>query len=162
MPTDEKLQRFRSWAEVTASVAVILTLVFLVVELRDNTQVARSTRYSDVISELNEFRLHVNSSESLFPVWQAFIAGRVSELSDSDRLRLNGLLLSLFGIYENAYYSHEYGVLGDAEWQRFEFRICENWLRVTDFGGDDLRRGLTPEFRSYVNRHCRNGAESDR
>jgi len=149
-----ELQQYASLAEITSSIAVLLTLIFLVVELRDNTEVARSNSYSNSVAELNDFRLTVISDDNLFPVWQSFLSSSFENLSTEDGIRLDGIVIALFSIYEDAYYSYKYGIIGPQEWTRFERRICENWYRAVRMEGSNLLNGLTNEFYQYIENSC--------
>ncbi len=63
--------------------------------------------------------------------------------------------------YEKAYFSREYDVLGEAEWNRFIQAMCINYERVRAFNlatGQDVIEGrtgsLTAEFRDYFFDAC--------
>lgn len=80
-------ERIRYWAQVSeiiAAVAVVITLVFLIFEVR---------------------AAHFG-------------------FDDAEALRQQLLVVNLWSIYEKTCYSQQYGLVGPAEWERFQTRIC--------------------------------------
>ena len=71
--------------------------------------------------------------------------------------------MTLWGIYEAAFFARERGILGDDEWVRFERMIClerddgdkYGYWEVERFGLNvPLKDTLTPHFVAYVDDHC--------
>lgn len=151
----DRIQVFALYAEIISSVAVLATLIFLVIELRENTEVARSSAYSKSMSELNTFRISLNSSELLLPIWVKYLDQEFEDLSRTEEIQMNGIIGTMFGIYEDAYYSYSYGIMGETEWLRFEGRVCENYARVENTAFlQPLNRGITAEFTQYIITKC--------
>jgi hypothetical protein len=150
-----KLKETALYAEILSSIAVLLTLIFLVVELRDNTDVSKSLAYGRIASEMTDLRLTANSSELLAPVWERFIYAETEGMNRGDRMRMRALVLSLFSIYEDAYYSEQYGIMDTNEWNRFEGTICANYERLISARlTETVTFALTDEFVSYIEEDC--------
>jgi len=61
---NQKLSDLASLAEIVSGVAVVVTLVFLVIGIRDNADVTRFSVYSDLLNEINENeRARINNPE---------------------------------------------------------------------------------------------------
>ena len=126
----ENLQEYTLIAKMMGGVAVIVTLIFLVVETRET-------------AEMN-VRVAQEGIESLGAI----------ELYQYMTKRM-----ALWGVYENAYFARQRGVLGDSEWSRLYGQICRNfmiesevWEGITARGG--VAHSLTPEFRLYTEISC--------
>ena len=110
-----KLSDWASIAEIVSSIAVIVTLVFLVLGVRDNTDVLRASAYADLMDSLNEFQSEQMANPDSLRVWDAFVAEEAAELDGLDRRRLTLTALILFRIYEKAYFSNQSGLIGESE-----------------------------------------------
>jgi hypothetical protein len=75
-------------------------------------------------------------------------------IESPDLLRRQLLVVSMWSIYEKTYYSQQYGLVGPAEWERFETRIC-NYVGTREaFWLDNIAAFMTEEFRNYVVTAC--------
>ena len=153
-------------AEIVASVAVLITLVFLVVEVRQNTETTQATSYDRSMEGLNQWRLTVASDPDLSRLWAAYVTRTSEDQRRIEDFRLNLLVNSLWGVYENAYYSNERGLLGASEWSRFQFQVCvqyrlaqshDRWAPLTREEGAPIRSLLTEEFASFAESECLDG-----
>ena len=136
----------RQLTEIFAGVAVVITLIILVFEVRQNTEVARAASYAESMDGLTQWRLTMASDPELAALWEAYyLRGERAE-----DFRLNLLVSSLWGIYENAYYSNQRGLLGPSEWERFERQLCQNAPRDLPV----IENLLTEEFRTFSASGC--------
>ena len=155
---NQKLSDWASIAEIVAGVAVIVTLVVLILGVRENTDVTRASVYANTIDSINELESNVLSDPELSRLWRAFITIRrdVDQITESDADRIVIMITILFRNYEKAYYTRQYGLLGEAEWARFERAICMNFERMQvlgrGFGG--LEASVTDDFHAYILDTC--------
>ena len=105
----------RQLTEILASVTVVVTLIFMVVEIRQNTETARAASYAASMDGLTQWRLTMAGDAELAALWEAYNFGG----ERPEDFRLNLLVSTLWGIYENAYYSNQRGLIGPSEWERF-------------------------------------------
>ena len=155
------LSNLAQLAEVVASIGVLVTLVFLVFEVRHNTETTQATTYERSMEGLNEWRLTIAGDAELARLWTAYVAGDTEQVL-AGQFRLNLLVNTLWGVYENAYYSNQRGLLGVSEWSRFERQICAQyardqlhgaWIRMAG-GPIGVRTLLTDEFAEYAESLC--------
>ena len=156
---NQKLSYWASIAEIISSIGVVITLVFLALGIRENTEVTRAEAYDRNIDSLVQLRIDIARSPELLAAWNSW--GRnepLEELSYDEQRRLQLLLNAYWGIYEKSYYAHEYGTLGPAEWSRFEnmFRgFCEREERLETWKAL-VSSQLTDQFVAYVDSMCEN------
>jgi len=152
----QKLSNWASIAEIISGVAVVITLVFLVIGIRDNTAVTRAAMYQSSIGQIIDFRYQVLNDREVAKLFRAFMNGEQLELDAIDATRQNQLILNAFQIYEQAYFAKESNLLGAAEWRRFERVICQfsariatspSWLR-------SVEELMTEEFMGFVAATC--------
>ena len=138
-----------------SGVAVVITLIFLIAGIRENTAIIRASMYANSFDSLIENRRERLRDPDLVRIYDAYLNQEVSTLDELDRLRLREMVLNTFQIFEKAYFSKRYDLLGDAEWQRFERRICVGHERINAAGmAETVSSRMTEEFMEYVATIC--------
>lgn len=108
-------ERIRNWAhvaEIISGVAVLVTLVFLVLEIRGNSDLIRANTFNRSIESLIDYRMQIASNEESLKV-MAHHWG----IDSTDLLRRQLLVVNLWSIYEKTYFSRQYGLVRPAEWE---------------------------------------------
>ena len=153
----QKLQDFALVAEIVAGISIIITLAFLAFQMRSNTDAIRAQTYTDLMTQINDWRTLTVSDESLSVLQDKRRSGGWAALSSIEERRIWYREIVLWGVYESAFYAKERGILGDDEWTRFEITMCrrygsgDNW----DPPGDrTMIAVLTPRFVEYVVQFC--------
>ena len=147
----DRLKYLAHFAEIISGVAVVVTLIFLVFEVRENSELVRANTFNRNIESLIDLRMEIVSNDDSLRVMAEHWG-----LDDIDLFRRQLFVVSMWSIYEKTYYSHQYGLIGPAEWERFETRICIYSESKNEFWQDNVANFLTDEFRSYVTAHCAN------
>jgi len=143
-------------AQIVSGIAVVFTLVFLVVGINENTEIARAAAYESQITSLNDIRKTLVQDQELMLAWQAYQRGEIQKLSDVDRMRVEYQVNVLWAVYEKAYVSFTYGIIGATEWPRFERLICRNSQLLRANAMEDIvNPQLTREFVDFVEKSCR-------
>lgn len=149
------LPQWANIAEIVSGVAVVLTLVFLVVGIRENNEIARAAAYDSHLSSVNELRRNLLNDTELMLVWEAYRNGESGRLSEIERIRLEYQLNIQWAVYEKAWFAYQYGIIGDSEWTRFARVICLNSNLLRSNGLEQtVRPQLTERFIGYVERTC--------
>lgn len=155
---NRKLSDWASIAEIVSGVAVLVTLVFLVVGIRENTAITRASMFDSSMNSVTEFRSLVISDPELADLWDTFRLDdqEFEALERTDRTRLRQMVMMVFEAYQRAYYARSYGVLGESEWSRFEMQMCLQYERAKPveeiFSAMDIV--LAPEFRTFMQGTC--------
>ncbi len=151
-----KLSEWASIAEIFSGVAVVISLIFLIVGIRENTQITRAAAYDRNIDALNALRTEVVRDDETARRWLAYETGQAGEFEGIDRMQLNNQINITFANYEKAYFNHKYGVMGDSEWTRYERQICINQerLKILPDLKADMATVVTDEFVDYMEGLC--------
>ena len=156
-PTTMSRMTLSAWAhvaEIVAALGVIIGLVFLSLDVRENTEITRSAAYGQSIDRLNEWRANVVRDPDVSRLYLAYSESKTGELNREDSFRLQLLLTSLWGVYETAFYARDYGLLGPAEWGRYEVQMCDHrGLNVEDWNRVVAPR-ITEPFRRFLEASC--------
>jgi len=151
---NQKLSDWASIAEILSGIAVLITLVFLIIEIRENTEVTRAAAYDRNIDSINESAYVLAQNPELARIYRAFVEGRVDDLDSDESFRVQLMVRTLFRIYEKAYFAYQYGTLGEAEWTRFSGGVCRQIDRADAAMWDIVKVILTEEFVGYLTESC--------
>jgi hypothetical protein len=125
-----KLRNLAAVAEVISAVAVVLSLIYVGVGLRQNTSAIEGRTYQDVVRASNEYLLAVATDPALAETIARSWSDR-SQLSQIERVQLFYLERVFWRNMENAYLQHERGILGEQEWGAYSRLVCEQKNEVT-------------------------------
>ena len=106
----KKLQEYALYAEVVGGIAVLITLIFLVLETRENTNAIQAQTYQSLTSELNDIRIGMIDS-SIPKIYIKYAKSGFSELTPVEALQMYTLSQATWGVYESAFFAMERGVL---------------------------------------------------
>jgi hypothetical protein len=151
----EQLQKWALIAEIVGGVAVLVTLVVIALEIRTNTSVQRADNFAELLSQMNDWRIATVSDPDLieYPRMINTYRSGSMEIPSLEWRIFSQVMSPLWSIYESAFFYNQYGLLGEAEWRRFEERIC--LIKETpDAWIDVIRPRLGEEFAIYVDANC--------
>ena len=114
--------------EVTGAIAVVITVVYLAVQLRRNTNALKSSTERDISSALSNMAMNISHTEI------PDIMLRASEgLQQLDKKEIAQFAYYLNGVlrhFEYAYSQHRLGNLSDDSWQAINQTIKQNFSSV--------------------------------
>lgn len=135
-----------------ANVGVIGGLVFLGLEIRQNTNIARATAYRENVQDIAAWRSEILADPELTRVYNAYQQDGIATLDEVETTRVAMLVNNVMGSYENSYFARSYGIVGDVEWTRFLTAACIHF-RLAKKNGLRLPF-LTTEFKEYLSESC--------
>lgn len=152
---NKKLSDLASIAEIISGIAVVVTLVILIVGVRENTETVRASTFASNLNALNDFQTALVTDSEALIAWDAFMRRSNVGLDELDERRLTLIVSTFFNIYENAYYFERYGLVGAEGWERFDRNICGFFDRAQSVGQDELLTLiLTTDFYDYISEKC--------
>lgn len=145
----ERLNKWAHLAEIVSGIAVVGTLIFLIFEIRENSDLIRANTFEHSIESLIDWRMQIVSNEQSLQTMADYWDSESPEL-----LRRQLIVVNMWSIYEKTYYSQKYGLIGPAEWGRFERVICKYTKSTPDFWKENVAKFLTEDFRDFVISTC--------
>lgn len=88
-----------SIAEVVSGLAVVITLVFLILSVRENSDITRAEMYSSHQESLNEMFRDIYRDPELMRIHDAWLANDFSSLDAHDTRVLSYLVTNAFRTY---------------------------------------------------------------
>jgi hypothetical protein len=141
-----------SLGELVAAIATLVTLLYLALQIRRNTQATRASSFHAISDSMNHVNVSVAQNPGLARVWLAGSADR-SSLSEEERHRYDLVLLSYFHVFETMHYQARSGA-GEKDLVAAEERSLRALLSTPG-----VREWWTEnpyafgvEFRAYVGR----------
>lgn len=145
-------ERLRGILDFAGGIAVLIGLIFVGLELRQNTAAVEAASLQDQTDASTEFLLLIAADEELARIWMdaAKDPGQLNEL-DSQRYFL--IARSRWLRMQNAYLQWRRGTLTDDDWSFYSGLICDpdsdgTILFTTTWG--QHRDQLTKGFAEYV------------
>jgi hypothetical protein len=153
---NQKLSDWASIAEIMSGIAVVVTLLLLFMGVRENTNTTRAAEYGNLIDGILELESNRLNDPELMRLWIEFQSGEAFNRNDPNDQRLGLYLQMLVRNYEKAFYQYRYGVIGEAEWQRFRDPICAVRDRSEGAGLDGIFDSgpFSADFRAFVTVAC--------
>jgi AICAR transformylase/IMP cyclohydrolase PurH len=107
--------------EIVGAVAVVVTLIYVARQIRDNTRVARSATRQSVAEMTMSIADDLVADKEMAKLFLKDLQG--DELDASERLRLFARTYRAMRNYENIHYQYLTGMLTASEWQGFRSNL---------------------------------------
>jgi hypothetical protein len=153
------IQDMGSIGEFIAAIATLVTLVYLAVQIRQNTSSVRASMFQESVRDMAVAGDVLSSDAELAKIWWVG-AHDFDALQPDERLRFAAYALSLFRRMENIFYQTQHGaldsgfgesVIGSVHIMRSQAGVVAWWGRA--------RVMFSPGFREYVGREFTPGIE---
>ena len=140
-----------SIAEALGAVGVVVSLIYLATQIRQNTAAIRAGTAQQVTNRAGEIAQSIAMNPSTTELRYRGLRDPDS-LSEEETRQFGGLMLAVFRAYENAAYQFRGGFLDPGEWSGLHNNLSSTveqpgfaawWTRTG-------RRGFSPEFQSLV------------
>lgn len=145
----EKWARLSVLAELIGAVAVVLSLMYVAVEIRQNTQAVQSATYQELVARSNEFLVVLAQDSTLTDIWLRGEAD-LSSLTDTEGQRYWWIVQAYWRNMENAFRQHERGMLGDLEYGVYVRLTCSPKAPGRRLGWRTHSATLSPDFIRFV------------
>ena len=116
--------RFNRWLTLGANLAVLVGLVFLVVEIKQNNDMMRAQTRNEISVQLVDLLSQVATSDELSSL--LLRAESDESLSDEDEVQFQTRALAMLRYFENVHYQYRQGMYDEQEfsaqkeaWRRF-------------------------------------------
>ena len=110
-----KLEKISVVAETVSAFAVVFSLIFVGLQIRDNTTASQAATLQDSVGYDLNVLLNVGRTPETARVFVAF-RDNPNTLDGDELLQGQALFTASFRAIENLYYQHETGMLSDEGW----------------------------------------------
>ena len=148
--------RLTQWLEIIAAVGVILSLLFVGFEIRQNTAIARGEARQN-LAQLNQDWLVLLGQDAEFEsLWhRAFFAPEPQPLTEAEDRRAHYIMTVHIRRLENVYLQYRQGLVSESALQNYGFASAESlntpqferyWIEF------EWRDGFDPEFADFLDK----------
>ncbi len=133
-------------AEIVGAVGVIFSLIYLALQIRQNTRVARAETTKDLYLASREAILEIAANDELAKIWT-----EIRNIENIDAARRYAFYQSLFRLYELQFHLSGQRLLDDGIVQSYMLII--RMFAGTDYFSDywaTARREFNDDFSTYV------------
>ena len=150
------LEDLGNLGEFVAAVAVVVSLIYLAVQIRQNTQQikqsissVKASAYQTSLSSAAGFIVNVAQDPDLADIYRRGLQGE--SLNETEWIRFRFVMSNLFAHYEHLYYQHRAGLAEPDYWEsraaNMEWYFAQpGWRSYWEEAGRLFGRG----FREYV------------
>ena len=136
--------------EAVGAIAVVVTLAYLAMQIRQNTGATRAASHHAVIEALNQGNLAQAQDAELAQIWVSGLKDR-GVLTEVERQRFDSLCLAYFHVFDSLWYSAKVGTaerdLLRSEEKGFVYLMDSSgvydWWEANPYA-------FSPEFRNYM------------
>jgi len=136
--------------EAVGAIAVVVTLAYLAMQIRQNTGATRAASHHAVIEALNQGNLAQARDAELAQIWVSGLKDR-GVLTEVERQRFDSLCLAYFHVFDSLWYSAKVGTaerdLLLSEEKGFVYLMDSSgvydWWEANPYA-------FSPEFRDYM------------
>jgi len=137
--------------ETSGALAVLLGLVFVGLELRQNTYAVEAATFQSLTDASNDFIMTIASDAELNRIYASGLAD-VNSLTSDEYQRFFMTARSFWVRMQNVYSQWQRGTLNDGDWRLYQAVICidqndESGMKATF---DEHRMILSDEFQRFV------------
>lgn len=136
-----------SLGELIGSLAVVVTLIFLTLQMRQNTSALESASESDAAMEFAGWNARMASDPTLIEMWEKAMGEET--LSTVELARFRWIIAEFFYICEAQYRRRLRGLLTEETWQR-QLDILIGFIRKKDIIDFWENYPVSPSFQRYV------------
>jgi hypothetical protein len=132
-----------------SGVAVVASLVYLAVQVRQNTRSVRAASFQALSESISDRSLRLAENPDLHGIYVRGLRG--DELSESDAERFGSIMLSMVRLASNAFVQYRAGFLTEEQW--LGFRIMPMTILSSRGGRIFWRRARAvfgAEFAAYI------------
>ena len=143
--------------ELAGAGAVLLGLVFVGLELRQNTNAIQAATFQSLIDSGSDWLSDIYSNPELARIWSIALSDS-AQLESSELMQVSYLLRNQWLRMQNAFSQWQRGSLSDSDWAVYEALICvepsqspsgqASRLRIETW--EDHQETLTEEFMTFV------------
>ena len=110
------LSYYANLAEIIGTTAIVVSLIYVAVQIRQNTRATRLSAAQNISHELREVTASLANETETAELHLKGIAN-IDSLAPAEKHRFYILLSALYRVYENAYYQNREGALDPYVWE---------------------------------------------
>lgn len=143
------METINVWAQLIASIGVIVSLFYLAVQVRQNTRSSRAIVVDSLARSMHDLAFEMAQNDQL--LMTATMLRDWSSASELERARCAAFMRGYFKLFENGWFQMRKGTLERDQWEGYDAFLRTVWMHPTVKTWWSMRRTFfAPGFREYV------------
>jgi len=148
--------------EILGALAVMATLGYLAVQIRQNTRTTRYQTTQNLIAANSHANFMISENGELASILQRGCEDRDS-LPSLDQIRFNAWYFAYYNHFDNAFHQYRMGQLEESIWQKMEYEMP---LFISSLPGarawwEEDKARMSQDFREWLDAKLAEGAPID-
>ncbi len=143
-----KIKKAAAIAEIISAIAVVISLLYVGYEVRQNTAAVKSTAYQSIHDAEELFWQSISADTDLSALWDAGMIGGLEALEPAQRSQYTITVRRLIYLYQNVHYQRRKGVVDDELWSAWLASLDEH-LEMRGFA--EVLQDTKPHLSGPVN-----------
>jgi len=145
----------RRWIDLLGAVGIVASLIFVGLEVRQNTLISRSAAVQSITEQVNDWQIEMATNDDWIRI-MVFLddGGTYAGLSAEDRMRYRYVVTPTIRIMENRYRQVQFGIIDPSELEVGGGKANISWYRSTHFvefwQAGEMKIRWTPDFIDFM------------
>ena len=145
----------RKWIDLLGAVGVVASLIFVGLEVRQNTLISRGAAVQSITEQVNDWQIEMASNDDWIRI-VVFLddGGTYAELSAEDRMRYRYVVTPVIRTMENRYRQVQFGIIDPSELEVGGGKANISWYRSAHFiefwQAGEMKIRWTPDFIDFM------------
>jgi hypothetical protein len=151
------LEDLGNLGELVGAIGVIVTLIYLAVQIRHNTHTVRTSTFHEAIRDFADAIDQLGRDAELTRIWYAGLRD-LDSLATEERQRFATYLTSVLRRYENIVYQTQHGTLDERAWVGIREHLRYVFSQPGTVAWWSRARNLfNPELQDFIETQIRSG-----
>lgn len=144
-------QALQALGDLTGAVGVIVSLLYVAAQIRQNTKTMQSAANQDLLTSFRGISEYSTLSPFGARLWYATLRGDWDSMTAEEQAAGRNFMIAGFRVWDHAYMQHKAGLLGDDAWNGWAYQIrLTSALKGFRDVWPNLRPMLSPPFARWV------------
>jgi hypothetical protein len=144
-------------SEVVGAIAIVITLIYLAQQLRQNTKAIKSATWQATQDAEQRFDGMIASDSLMAELFDRGMEQGLGSVQKGERTRLWLIQKQLLDLYQTHHYHYENGIIDEDLWRNWVAQLDDGLSDFPNWGRDMVPRlkYLRPSFRAFLEHHLR-------
>jgi len=142
------LEKVTSVAEIVSAIALIISLLYVASEVKQNTKATKSTTYQAIHDAEDQFWSSLSADKELSMLWDKGLKIGISSLQLDEKAQFTISTKRLIYMFQNVHYQRRKDVVDDELWDAWVASLDEF---LSEPGFQDVIQSAKPHLSSHFN-----------
>ena len=117
-----ELDQLGSIGSIISGIAVVISLIYLAIQIRQNTEAGRTSTYQSIVSDFGTMNNNLAGNPELSHMFVDALEN-YHKFDDQEKARISQMFFQIFRMFENMFYQQKKGYLDQDLWIGWKRRL---------------------------------------